>query len=929
MGHGIVNIEEIPLKRSLLSINFHSNEIEKISGLTGLNCLTHLDLSSNNLKRIQGLEGLISLQTLNLSSNQITIVEGLFSLKKLTWLNLSYNRIEYLQGFEDLNGPEYNLSIVQLHGNRIDSIDDLIKYLQGLTHLEHLTLRENPLVKQEIYRLKLFNRLKHLISLDGFDRHGRKDENNHRLTGIEQYFRCSIVNSSSNDQNNSIGEQYPKIAAALNSLRHQPKLLDSTTTNETNSLDLPRRSFSGADGEGENESIIRSRSPSSDNQSDRFKRKPLANKLKSTKTNRIESTPRQHPTTTKKTSLENLNDRNRSDDDDIHHLYRRTLKDFDEERNRRWKAEQQIQHLQHQLEEFQQKNCPSRSNEILLEQLNEKHQQRLNDEKSKFHDLTNIIDDYKKRLKSSEDQLSSYRKAQETNLQLIKTLESQLSQLESEKHQIKISENEKVRHWERKSTKCEDENQKLEIELKTTKQQLRDLQELLSNKEIQHKQNLDKCRIDLQSNEVQQYLKVELQRREDLHRNESIHQKEKYETLFNEYKRLEEEFRDALKIEERRFQEIVKTNEILVKENELLQSTSTNLKQREDSDRKMINDLMNLVREQKQRLQDKTKSNESLIQQNKQLNSKLEKTIEELKKIREQILFLQKEKKDFDAKLIAQEAILAGLREEKKLWSQELAHQGASLAQDRGRLESTIQTLTSEINTLKKQLDKEVETCRIKQTIIESQLDTIQKLKDGLIERDETIKKAREDLLIRQKDLEQQLNDEQLLNQDLQNKFDKLNEKRETIKNENYLLQQQLEKIQSDYNQLSKKWKEKSDLINELDSKIRRASETYQNNEKKFEEEKEKLLEKQKCFDEKFRQRDEEFRRQIETIELGHQHNLRQLEKSYEDKIQSAQMKINQVEDEMRLILLDTNQKKKKWEDKIKHLSSFMNQLQD
>ena len=90
MGHGIVNIEEIPLKRSLLSINFHSNEIEKISGLTGLNCLTHLDLSSNNLKRIQGLEGLISLQTLNLSSNQITIVEGLFSLKSHFPLSLFF-----------------------------------------------------------------------------------------------------------------------------------------------------------------------------------------------------------------------------------------------------------------------------------------------------------------------------------------------------------------------------------------------------------------------------------------------------------------------------------------------------------------------------------------------------------------------------------------------------------------------------------------------------------------------------------------------------------------------------------------------------------------------------------------------------------------------------------------------------------------------
>jgi hypothetical protein len=37
------------------------------------------------------------------------------------------------------------------------------------------------------------------------------------------------------------------------------------------------------------------------------------------------------------------------------------------------------------------------------------------------------------------------------------------------------------------------------------------------------------------------------------------------------------------------------------------------------------------------------------------------------------------------------------------------------------------------VNTLKKQLDKEVDTCRIKQTIIESQLDTIQKLKDVII----------------------------------------------------------------------------------------------------------------------------------------------------------------------------------------------------
>jgi hypothetical protein len=83
------------------------------------------------------------------------------------------------------------------------------------------------------------------------------------------------------------------------------------------------------------------------------------------------------------------------------------------------------------------------------------------------------------------------------------------------------------------------------------------------------------------------------------------------QSLAVEYKKLEDEFRDALKIEERRYQEVTtiffyslknkmndhsfqlfKTNEIIQKENELLQSSSTNIKQREESDRKMVNDLM-------------------------------------------------------------------------------------------------------------------------------------------------------------------------------------------------------------------------------------------------------------------------------------------------------------------------------------------------
>jgi hypothetical protein len=81
--------------------------------------------------------------------------------------------------------------------------------------------------------------------------------------------------------------------------------------------------------------------------------------------------------------------------------------------------------------------------------------------------------------------------------------------------------------------------------------------------------------------------------------------------------------------------------------------------------------------------------------------------------------------------------------------------------------------------------------------------------------------------------------------------------------------------------------------------------------------------------EDKLRQRDDDFRRQFETIEHGHRQSFNQMQKSYEDKLQQAQIRVNEVEDEMRALLLDTNQRKKKWEERVKHLSNFMTDLQD
>ncbi len=63
----------------------------------------------------------------------------------------------------------------------------------------------------------------------------------------------------------------------------------------------------------------------------------------------------------------------------------------------------------------------------------------------------------------------------------------------------------------------------------------------------------------------------------------------------------------------------------------------------------------------------------------------------------------------------AQESVIDGLREERQLWGRELAHQGATLAQDRGRMEAQLQGLSEEVKSTREQLQREREAVRIKE----------------------------------------------------------------------------------------------------------------------------------------------------------------------------------------------------------------------
>jgi peptidoglycan hydrolase CwlO-like protein len=83
-----------------------------------------------------------------------------------------------------------------------------------------------------------------------------------------------------------------------------------------------------------------------------------------------------------------------------------------------------------------------------------------------------------------------------------------------------------------------------------------------------------------------------------------------------------------------------------------------------------------LIKEQKTRLQDLVKNRNELNENIKKQDSKIVELTNKESKSTESIGNLKKEKSELAVRIQALECLLDGLRQEKKLWSQELAQQG-------------------------------------------------------------------------------------------------------------------------------------------------------------------------------------------------------------------------------------------------------------
>lgn len=146
--------------------------IEKMDAtLSTLKACKHLSLSTNNIEKISSLSGMDNLSILSLGKNLIKKIENLDGVADtLEELWISYNLVASLANFEKLT----KLRVLYMSNNKIANMAELEK-LTDLSSLEELLLVGNPIHAEaddpgalcSPYRIEVLKRVPQLVKLDG------------------------------------------------------------------------------------------------------------------------------------------------------------------------------------------------------------------------------------------------------------------------------------------------------------------------------------------------------------------------------------------------------------------------------------------------------------------------------------------------------------------------------------------------------------------------------------------------------------------------------------------------------------------------------------------------------------------------------------------------------------------------------------------
>ncbi|XP_042780055.1 leucine-rich repeat and coiled-coil domain-containing protein 1 isoform X2 [Panthera leo] len=931
MDKGLRSISELSLDSTLHAINLHCNNISKIEAIDHVWNLQHLDLSSNQITQIEGLNTLTKLCTLNLSCNMITRIEGLETLINLTRLNLSYNHINDLSGLIPLHGIKHKLRYIDLHSNCIDSIHHLLQCMVGLHFLTNLILEtngeDNPVCRVPGYRAILLQTLPQLRILDCKNIFGEPVNlskiNSSRLQCLEGlldnlFSSDSPLNISEDETSDSLISNVPE-----KDLR--PKR-DTDVTSESEygnrkecNRRIPRRSkipyysktIQTIKHHNKNNPFMScNRKMKQPFFKDLCVRSSLAN------CNTLEESEEQ--------KKELIKVDNSSSEDTT---YRTLLQQLDQEREKRWKAEQAEKKLRNYIDELHKHAKEKKGFHALAMLTTDRLKEIIYKERNSKAQLEVMVHKLQNEVKNLSIELIKARDQQEYHIRHLRTLEKALEKMERQKGQQQAAQIRLIQEMELKAAAADREINLLRTSLHQEKEQVQQLHEVLTLKEQEHRKELE-TREFLSDAEFQEALAKEVAKEERKHEQDIKEYQEKIDTLNQQYMDLENEFRIALTVEARRFKDVKDGFENVATELAKSKHALVWAQRKENESSSLIKDLTCMVKEQKTKLAEVSKlKQETAANLQNQINT-LEILIEDDKQKSIQIELLKHEKVQLISELAAKESLIYGLRTERKVWGHELAQQGSSLALNRGKLEAQNESLCRENESLRKANERDNDALRIKCKIIEDQTETIGKLKVCVQEKEEQIKVLQEKIIEIQKCTQEQLDEKSLQLDDVIEKLERHNERKEKLKQQLKIKELELEEIRKAYSTLSQKWHDKGELLSHLEMQVKEVKEKFEDKEKKLKAERDKSIELQKDAVEKLHSMDDAFKKQVDAIVEAHQAEIIQLASEKQKYIDSANFKVHLVEEEMRELLQETCKNKKAMEEKIKQLAFALTEIQ-
>ncbi|XP_054985219.1 leucine-rich repeat and coiled-coil domain-containing protein 1 isoform X2 [Sorex araneus] len=973
MDKGLISISELSLNSTLNGINLHCNNISKIEAIDHVWNLQHLDLSSNQITRIEGLNTLTKLSTLNLSCNMITRIEGLEALTNLTKLNLSYNQINDLSGLISLHGIKHNLRYIDLHSNFVNSVHHLLKCTVGLHFLTNLILEkdgeDNPVCHLPGYREILLQALPQLRILDCKNIFGEPINMSKINLSRLQCLDGLLDNLVSSDSPLNISEDeiisVPRVSPSISEVAPVDQFASTETDAALTSLmsecpsSEPEKASDSLANDVPKKDIRPKRHPDFTSESDyekkecsrriprRSKIPYYARSIQSLKHHSKSSSTFMSCRRIKQPLLKDLHVRTsivstsvleeseepknelckveRNDSESS--TYRALVEQLDQEREKRWKAEQAEKKLRDYIDELHKHVNQKKGIHSLALLTTERLKEIIFKERSAKAQLEMMVHKLQNEIKKLTIELIKARNQQDDHIEHLRTMEKSLEKMERQRGQQQAAQMRLIQEVEVKAAAADREINLLRSSLHQEKEQVQKLHDLIALKEQEYRKELE-ARQFFNEAAFEEAVAKEVAKEERKHEQDIKNYQEKIETLNQQYIDLENEFRIALTVEARRFKDVKAGFENVATELAKSKHALVWAQQKESESSSLIKDLTIIVKEQKTKLAEVSKlKQETTTNLQNQINT-LELLIEEDKQKSIQIEVLKQEKARLISELSAKESLIYGLRTERKVWGHELALQGSSLAQSRGKLEAQIENLRRENDSLRKASERDTDTLRIKCKIIDDQTETIGKFKENLQERDQQIKVLQEKISEIQKYTQEQLDEKSSQLDIVFEKLQRHDERKDKLKQQLKLKEIELDDIRKAYSTLNQKWHEKGKLLSHLEIQVKEVKENFENKEKKLKAERDKSIELQKDALEKLHIMDDAFKKQVDAIIEAHQAEITQIANEKKKCVETANLKVCQVEDEMRGLLEETCKNKKAMEMKIKQLACALSEIQ-